>query len=368
MAAVGLCVFGLAGLVMAATPDDLQAASALIVERYGAEIDEEALWAAALEGMTRHVDAATGTRANALITAEEAERRAAWRSGERQGIGVEFRIVAGRGLVITDVFAGGPAAAAGLRVGELVTGLDGRSFSGRSGTDIHAAVSGITTLEVVLWVAEGKGDAREVGVTRGAYRRYPTRAEGERPYVRLPFFGARSAEELEALLADLDPDQPLVVDLRDNNGGLLDEMVAAAGLFLDEGVVVVERVDPAGHNEPQRAQTARRWTGPVVILANRGTAGPAEGFIAALTDHRVAQVVGTPTGGDDGLTGDHALPNGLVLQLVEARLRSPLGRSWGGTGLTPDLLVEPIQMVFARPGTPPDDLQRDAAVRLISSP
>ena len=113
---------------------------------------------------------------------------------------------------------------------------------------------------------------------------------------------------------------------------------------------------------------SRAWNGELVLLVNRGTGGPAEAFVAALQSHRVARVVGTRTAGNAGLPSFHELGSGLIMQLTDEFMRGPMGSEWSGDGLVPDVVVEPVNfMLDPRPGVAPPDLQRDAAIQLIST-
>jgi carboxyl-terminal processing protease len=107
----------------------------------------------------------------------------------------------------------------------------------------------------------------------------------------------------------------------------------------------------------------------VLILADRVTAGPAEALVMALLDHRRARMVGTATAGRAAITSLHPLGNDLVLRLADTALRGPSGRSWSGSGIQPDVRVEPVESSFMpSPGLIPPDLQRDIAIQLLSAP
>jgi carboxyl-terminal processing protease len=150
---------------------------------------------------------------------------------------------------------------------------------------------------------------------------------------------------------------------------MLEEAISSAAFFLDPGSVILQRVSMDGTSHLVSSSRARVWDGGIVMLVNQGTGGPAEAFVAALRAHQVGKVVGTRTAGNAGLPSFHELGSGLVMQLTEEFMRGPMGGEWSGQGLVPDVVVEPVNfMLDPRPGVAPPDLQRDAAIHLMSPP
>lgn len=356
----------------AAEPDVAQVVRAVevIQAQLGGEVSEAELVAAALGGMAAQLDRRSGGSGNGVLHTDEYERLSAWMRGERHGIGVEFGVVSGQGLMLTDVFPGGPAAEAGLVVGDLVVAVDDHPFTGMANAGMLGVVRRADPGQVIMDVRRPGGKLRRITVEQGAYEVGPVHpAEEGLPYVRLNFFGTGASEGLESALEALDPTDAVVLDLRDNDGGLLDEAVACAGLFLPPESVVLHEHAPDGVSTPRVAPGEQRWAGRVVLIVNRGTRGVAEAFVGALRDHASATVVGTRTAGVIGLPSYHPLGGELVLRLTDHRMSSPTGHSWAGVGFAPDLLVEALELSLpAAPGGPPPDLQRETAIRLIRAP
>jgi len=354
-------------LATAADADALDEMVELVERRYAGRADRADLYRAAMAGLASQLDQVTGSTGNALLSQEEWNHARAWAQGDRHGIGIEFTLLPGRGLIITDAFPGGPGERAGLQLGDLVVGIEGMPFTGMALSQIHdAVVASAARPQVRMDVRRDSGLSR-VLVKRDTYRMSSVRLVegGPRPCLRVGFFGRGAAKQLAALLDDLDA-PGVVLDLRDNEGGLIDEAVAAADLFIEKGALVVDRVGFDGSADPMRAGHAATWTGGVVVLANRGTSGPAEAFVAALRDHGVAQVVGTSTAGVGTLPDYQPLGDGLVLQLADTWMRSPSGLGWDGDGLVPDVRVEPVNNpALDGPGSLPPDLQMAAAFRLV---
>lgn len=348
----------------ATDPESLEALLDIVEERAGSELDREALYRAAMAGVTDALNARTGG-SNAVLTRDEWQEALAWHRGDRSGVGMEYMLSPRRGLLITDVFPGGPGERAGLQRGDLVVGIDGVPFSGLEEAHIHELVLDRSERPEVTLEIRGTAGVRRVPVQRARYRMTNVRAvEGTpHPCLRLTFFGEGSADQLAAALSQMS-DQALVLDLRDNEGGLIDEAVAAADLFLARGQQILQRARADGSATVDAAQRDRTFSGELVLLVNRGTRGPAEAFVAALRDHGVARLVGTPTAGEATLPDYRALGDSLVVQLADTWLRSPGGTSWSGDGLQPDVLIEPIGQLGPGRGLLPD-LQRDAGLQLI---
>ena len=188
------------------------------------------------------------------------------------------------------------------------------------------------------------------------------------PVARIPFFGHGTAEAMADWLKGQRTARAVVLDLRDNEGGSLDEVVRAADLFLDPGAIVVNRGQHGGELEPVTASTQPSWVRNVVLLVNQGTSGAAEAFAAALRDNGRCVLVGTRTGGRAVDSSVYEAGRGFVLQVADINLAAPSGTSWGQRGLAPNVVVEatdfpvPVDQTGRLP-----DLQRDTAVRLISS-
>ena len=339
----------------------------LAEEQAGGALTREALYAAALAGVADALNTHRGTGATAVLTRAEWQEALAWQHGERSGVGMEYILRPRQGLLLTDVYPDGPGAQAGLAPGDLVVGMDGVPFVGLEEAHIHQLVRERAEQPSVTLELRTQTGVRRVAVERARYRVASLResTHAGRPCLRLPFFGSGSAARLAEALSPV-ADRSLLLDLRDNGGGLLDEAVTAADLFLPPGAPILQRVDADGQVTVDEATSQPLHRGAVVILVNRGTRGPAEAFAAALRDHGVARLVGTPSGGTDTHPRFQALGDDLVAQLVGTWLRSPAGTTWAGEGLQPDLLVEPLVSLGPAQGPSPD-LQLEAASQLLGS-
>jgi carboxyl-terminal processing protease len=368
-----LLLFAAALQARADDASTLDRAVTLVERQLGDQIDDDALYRAALDGMTAYLDRRLGTTGNAVLTAEAAEREAIAERGERVGIGVEFAVVPLRGLVLTDVFPGGPGQRAGLAQGDFIVGLNGRPLTGLDQSAMLDLVAQATTAKVALDVRRQGADLRRIQVDRQRHKvsgAWQVPGSGSlTPTVRIAQLGTGTAEALRKVIAGLGEAKGLILDLRGTYSGMLEEAVAVAGAFLPSGSLVVQKMLPDGLAHPLYTGVTPAWSGPVLILADRVTAGPAEALVMALLDHRRARMVGTATAGRAAITSLHPLGNDLVLRLADTALRGPSGRSWSGSGIQPDVRVEPVESSFMpSPGLIPPDLQRDIAIQLLSAP
>jgi len=351
--------------------DGLEAALSDIHARFPKEVASDTLYRAALEGVAKHLGTVMGIEGNRVLTESEQQEHASWLEGERTGIGAEFSILPGRGLLITEVFEGGPASTAGLKPGDLVVSMNDHPFTGQGAQRIHAHVRRCSGPSAVLDVRRTDGAIRRVDIQRGAYRVPPVRTPEEplaTPVARVPFFGKGTAVALENFLREQRNAAAVIIDLRDNEGGSLDEVVESADLFLDPGSIVVNRGKVREHMEPLSASKPAVWVRNVVILVNQGTEGVAEAFAAALRDNGRCVLVGTRSAGRAVETSLYPAGRGFVMQVADIHLASPSGRSWSQQGLKPNVLVESTGLsVPVGIAGPIPDLQRDTAIRLIST-
>ncbi len=370
--AVVLCV----GVLLAAQParaTDLQQveeAVSVATDAYGGALSPAELYRAALDGIAAELDRTVGRTGHAVMSTAEKRQMDAWMDGERQGIAAEFSIVPGQGMVITDVYSGGPAQRAGLMVGDLVVAINDQPFTGLPSEAILAAAADAQTREVTLDLHRSEG-LRRITVTRGPWRLDTARTTRHHDVtvLKLPFFGTGSARAVRSALADHPEQTPLVIDLRTNAGGRLDAMVDVASLFLPAGspVVWVDRGSGAAELQAARPAVELPARSGLVVLVDRDTAGTAEAFAAALRREARAVVVGSPTAGLDGLPRWLPVQEELFLRVMVDQMRDPAGTPWAPGGIQPDLLSQPVSPPMpVRAGQLPPDVPLEVAVQIAA--
>ena len=330
---------------------------------YYREVDRDRLLNTSLEEAVRSLD----DRFSHYFAPRDFDDFQEATEGRFEGVGMTVEAV-DRGLRVLSVYDGSPAKRGGLRPGDLITHVDGRSIAGAGAEASTTRIKGPAGSEVRLTVRTD-GRRRELTLERAEVE-IPV-VEGKLvkgiAHVRLAGFTSGAGDEVsgavERLLAK-DADG-VVLDLRDNGGGLLNEAVAVASVFIPDGRIVSTR----GRSRPERVYEA---TGgaidpdiPVVVLVNGRSASASEIVAGALQDRDRAEIVGTRTFGKGVFQEIEPLPNGGALDITVGEYFLPSGRNLGGggpargSGLAPDVRAEDD------PKTPPDE-GLAAAVREVN--
>lgn len=285
--------------------------------------------------------------------------------GEFEGIGATVQLDEETGaLVIMSTLPGSPAEAAGLRRGDAIVQVDGVDVRGMPQTKIIGAIRGPegTTVELGI-LRPGESEMLIVPIVRARIALVTVEGEildGDIAYIRLLQFGEDTADHLREQLQTLDAENRagLILDLRGNPGGFLTSAVDVASEFLQEGVILTERL--RDHEQVYRASgTASAPTVSMIVLVDEGSASGAELVAAALQDHERATIVGTRTFGKGTVQTWRELSNGGGIRVTIARWYTPAGRTIHEVGVSPDVTVE--QDVDA----PETDAQLQTAIELL---
>ena len=255
------------------------------------------------------------------------------------GVGIDVKSEP-QGLLVIDVFPQSPAAKAGLGRGDVITGVGTTSLANRSAKFSASLIKGRAGTRVTLTVREGK-HKRTVSIVRadvtvpvasGRIVDYHGKKLG---YVQLTSFTAGSGAEVRAQVDKVlhQGATGLILDLRENGGGLLEEGVNVASIFIPDGTIVSTH----GRSQPRQVYLAKGGAIstriPVVVLVDHGTASAAEIVTGALQDRGRAKVVGTHTYGKGVFQEIQPLPNGGALDFTVGEYFTPNGRNLGGGGV-----------------------------------
>ena len=270
--------------------------------------------------------------------------------GEFGGLGIEVTMDQKTGFVrIVAPIDGTPAAEAGLRSGDLISAVDGVSVKGMTLVQAVFRMRGPTGSSVRLTLHRAENTPPQVvALVRSIVKLHPVqaRAEGEVGYIRLTTFNERTASEMEDAIAKfkqtLGPRLAgLVLDLRNDPGGLLDQAIAVSDDFIDSGQIVAVRGRRSVEGRSYEAGGDNLIPGlPIVVLINGGSASASEIVAAALQDHHRALVFGTRSYGKGSVQTVSPLPDGGALRLTTARYYRPAGTSVDCVGVNPDLEIK----------------------------
>lgn len=338
------------------TLDSFAQALAYVANDYVDEVDEDKLLHDAIRGMIAGLD-----QHSAFLSARRYQRLRQDTEGEFGGVGLSL----GPGITddgdtrskpypfVDDVVPGSPADLAGIQIDDRVVAIDGEvtAEAGKEKKEAGAwevALRGASGTRVkVSILRHGWSTPRELSLVR-AQVKVPSVEQAELDdglgYIALSKFQEASSADVKAALTALDGAKHLnglILDLRGNPGGLLDQAVAVADLFLDSGTIVTIRGRDDGAVEEHVAHKPGTWRGfPIVLLVDGGSASAAEILAGALQDQKRATVVGAPTYGKGSVQTFFDLDDGSGLKLTTARYFTPSGKSLEGKGITPDHLVE----------------------------
>ena len=310
---------------------------------YVEEVSDKELIEAAIQGMLSSLDPHSG-----YLSPESFDEMQVQTRGAFGGLGIEVTMESGFVKVVSPI-DDTPAARAGIEAGDFVTHLDGESILGLTLGEAVERMRGEVGTDIVLTIVrEGADEPLEIAVTRDVItiRSVRWRMENEIGYLRVTQFTEQTEEgmieALEGMAAAADGAlQGVVVDLRNNPGGLLDQAVAAADIFLERGEIVSTRGRHEDNDKRFNARPGDLAGGvPIVVLINGGSASASEIVAGALQDHRRAVVMGTRPFGKGSVQTVVPLPGHGAMRLTTARYYTPAGVSIQAAGIQPDIVVE----------------------------
>ncbi len=334
------------GRALAAHPPHSATADRAAVERAAAEAvaDGKSGAQAAADVVSR-----SGDRWSTIYSPGEFKDFQAQLDGGYVGVGLWVRQARHGRIEVSRVQPGGPAARAGVAVGDRLRAVDGRASRGAPVTEVvarlrgagasrgPAAVGSPVTLDLQRgtrhWSAtlhRARLRSRNVVVDRPAGAHGPTR-------VKIAAFAKGTGAAVRRAVRDASPEGGMLLDLRGNTGGLVAEAVEAASAFLDGGLVAT--YDVRGSQRALYAHRGGNTRLPLVVLVDGGTMSAAELLSGALQDRGRALVVGSRTFGKGSVQMPSTLPDGSVAELTVGHYRTPAGRNVDGGGLTPDVVV-----------------------------
>lgn len=339
--------------------------AALQEEYYGELPDAETAVDGAIRGMLQTLD----DEFTSYIEPDLARVLSEDASGSFEGIGAMVGMNDDRQIEISRPFQGQPAEQAGVRGGDVVIAVDGQSIVGYGLYEAIGLIRGPAGTKVTLTlVRAGEAQPFDVVITRAKIE-IPTVEYEMLPediaYVRLYEFSSPATERTEAALKELLAQDPkgLIFDLRDNPGGYLQQSIEIGDLFLETGVIAIERTSD-GDEQIFRADSAGIAQDiPMVVLVNAGSASASEIVAGALQDNERAKLIGETTFGKGSVQMPLTLSNGGELRVTIARWFTPDDRAIHTEGLKPDIEAT-LTVEDYKAGRDP---QRDRAVEYLTA-
>ena len=313
--------------------------------QYVEEVDESDLIEAAINGMLTSLDPHSS-----YLSPEDASDMRVQTRGEFGGLGIEVTQEEGFVKVVAPM-DGTPADEAGVEAGDFITHVDGESVLGLTLDQAVEMMRGPVGSEIIITVVrEGAEEPFDISIIRDTIKltAVRTRAQGETVVLRVSTFNDQTYPNLKSgleksieELGGMDAINGVVLDLRNNPGGLLNQAIRVSDAFLDKGEIVSTRGRNPQDGERYNASPGDLVDGkPIVVLINGGSASASEIVAGALQDHRRAIVIGTNSFGKGSVQTVMPLRGDGAMRLTTARYYTPSGRSIQALGVSPDIVVE----------------------------
>ena len=309
---------------------------------YVEEVSDEELVESAINGMLTSLDPHSG-----YLNAKNYREMQVQTRGEFGGLGIEVTMENGLVKVVSPI-DDTPAYRAGLKPGDLITHLDKEAVQGSTLSEAVERMRGPVDTDIVITIRRRGREPFDVTITRAVIKiqSVRSRAEGDVGYIRVTSFSEQTARGVERALEKFQAGlgakmKGLVLDLRNNPGGLLDQSVKVADLFLERGEIVSTRSRRSSDAQRFNAKPGDSADGlPIVALINGGSASASEIVAGALQDHRRGIVMGTRSFGKGSVQTIIPLAGHGAIRLTTAQYYTPSGRSIQAKGIDPDIVVE----------------------------
>lgn len=339
----------------------------VVMERYAEEVDSKKLIEGAVKGMIASLDPHS-----AYLPPEPYNEMKVEMSGSFGGLGIEINSREGRLTVIAPI-EDTPAFRAGIKADDWITRIDATPTRGMTTGDAVKLMRGPKGTSVTLTITrEGSPKPLTFPLVRDIIQTKSVKVKTLEPgyaYVRITHFQERTADDFMKALQTLREQnggtlKGLVLDLRNNPGGLLDQAIKVANRFVGErirdGLIVYTQGRGKAEKQEFNATIGRKEPHyPIVVLINIASASASEIVAGALQDHHRAVIMGTPSFGKGSIQSILPLRDGAALKLTTARYYTPSGRSIQARGIVPDIIVEPIALSNAQKKKEPEFHEKD---------
>lgn len=319
----------------------------MVQKNYVDEVDSSVLIQGAINGMMKSLDPHSS-----FMTAEIYKELEVETQGRFGGIGIEITILKDI-LTVVSPIEDTPAYKAGVKSGDQIIKIDDKSTKDITVMEAVKKLRGPKDTKVTITIMrENMVQPKDIVLTRAVIQMKSVKSktfDDHIGYIRIASFHERTSADLRKALVEVgakaSPMKGLVLDLRNDPGGLLNQAIEVSDMFLKSGMIVSTR----GRTKNMETKTMARDNGskeitvPMVVLVNEGTASAAEIVAGALQDNGRALIVGTQTFGKASVQTVIPLENGSALKLTTARYYTPSGRSIQAEGIKPDIIVKLVK-------------------------
>ena len=308
---------------------------------YVEEVSDKELIEAAIQGMLQSLDPHSS-----FMNSETFDDMQVQTKGEFGGLGIEVSMEDGFVKVVSPI-DDTPAYEAGVQAGDFIIEIDGVSVYGMSLGDAVDMMRGLVNTEITIKISRGEEEPFDIKIIRDRIKVQSVKArrEGNAAYLRITSFNEKTQSGLLKNMKKLKEEigeniTGVILDLRNNPGGLLNQAVAVSDAFLDRGEIVSTRGRKQRGQQKFSATSGDISDGlPVVILINGGSASASEIVAGALQDHRRAIIMGTTSFGKGSVQTIIPVQRDSAMRLTTARYYTPSGNSIQAKGIVPDIIV-----------------------------
>ncbi|NOR10602.1 MAG: PDZ domain-containing protein [Desulfovibrionaceae bacterium] len=326
----------------------------LLQQNYVEEIDSSEVIEGAIKGMLATLDPHSS-----YMKPDDFQELKIETKGSFSGIGIEITMKDGI-LTVVSPIEGTPAFKMGVQAQDKILKIDDESTKDMSLMEAVKKLRGPKGTKVTISIhREGLTELKDITIIRNVIPLISVKSKTLAPgygYIRIRNFQSKTTKEFKKALVELTEDgdlQGLVLDLRSNPGGLLDQAVKISDIFLEEGMIVFTKGRIKDQNMEFKAHAnGDKYNFPIIVLVNEGSASASEIVAGALQDHQRALILGAQTFGKGSVQTIIPMTNGAGLRLTTARYYTPNGTSIQATGITPDIVI-PTQLIT--PKAPAED-------------
>ena len=318
----------------------------MVEKNYVEPVDNDKLMQGAINGMIKSLDPHSSFMTADMYKELEVETR-----GSFGGLGIEITILKDV-LTVVSPIEDTPAYIAGIKAGDQIIRIDGKTTKDITITEAVKKLRGPKDTNVTITIMrEGMTKPKDFVITRSIIKIKSVKSklyEDQIGYIRIASFQERTVDDVKKALREIEtkarPLKGIVIDMRNNPGGLLNQSIEVSDLFLKSGIIVSTRGRSKGMESKAMAKDdGDEPTCPIVVLVNEGTASAAEIVSGALQDNGRAVILGAQTFGKGSVQTVIPLEDGAALKLTTAKYYTPKGRSIQAEGITPDIVVKLIR-------------------------